>query len=148
VSPNHWKFLYLNLALKTLYAQSPLLLHHKIETNKVHKITKEKFQIIKSSNSIGLKKKIFVLTHDLIMLLNIEKIIASYHSHWLSEILTNLLNLITHLIVSSFKITKKMRGVSSHCSLAIYIQNILRQKKNYENSKISPCKNKILKKKL
>jgi hypothetical protein len=35
----------------------------------------------------------------------------------------------------------------SHCSLAIYIKkSILRQKKNYENSNISPCKNIIFKK--
>ncbi len=33
-----------------------------------------------------------------------------------------------------------MRGVSN-CSLAIHILNILRQKKNYENSNISPYKN-------
>jgi hypothetical protein len=32
------------------------------------------------------------------------------------------------------------RGVS-HCGLAIYIlEGILRKKKNYENSNISPCK--------
>jgi len=38
------------------------------------------------------------------------------------------------------------RGVS-HCGLAIYIlKGILRQKKNYENSNISPCKNVIFKK--
>jgi hypothetical protein len=39
------------------------------------------------------------------------------------------------------------RGVS-HCGLAIYIKKvcILRQKKNYENSNISPCKNIIFKK--
>ncbi len=37
------------------------------------------------------------------------------------------------------------RGVS-HCGLAIYIKNILRQKKNYVNSSNSPCKNIILKK--
>jgi hypothetical protein len=38
------------------------------------------------------------------------------------------------------------RGVS-HCGLAIYIKKyFLRQKKNYENSNISPCKNIIFKK--
>jgi hypothetical protein len=38
------------------------------------------------------------------------------------------------------------RGVS-HCGLAIYIKkSISRQKKNYENSNISPCKNIIFKK--
>jgi hypothetical protein len=37
------------------------------------------------------------------------------------------------------------RGVS-HCGLAIYIKNILRQKKKDENSNISPCKNIIFKK--
>jgi len=42
----------------------------------------------------------------------------------------------------------KTRGVL-HCLLVIYIKNIyiLRQKKNYENSNISPCKNIIFKKK-
>jgi hypothetical protein len=41
---------------------------------------------------------------------------------------------------------KQTRGVS-HCSLAIYIKkSILRQKTNYGNSKISPCKSIILKK--
>jgi hypothetical protein len=39
----------------------------------------------------------------------------------------------------------KTRGVS-HCGLAIYILKKLRQKKNYENSNISPCKNIISKK--
>jgi hypothetical protein len=35
----------------------------------------------------------------------------------------------------------------SHCGLAIYIKkSIARQKKNYENSNISPCKNIIFKK--
>jgi hypothetical protein len=38
--------------------------------------------------------------------------------------------------------TTTTRGVS-HCSLAIYI---LRQKKNYKNSNILPCKNIIFKK--
>jgi hypothetical protein len=38
------------------------------------------------------------------------------------------------------------RGVSDY-GLAIYIlKGILRQKKNYENSNISPCKNVIFKK--
>jgi hypothetical protein len=37
------------------------------------------------------------------------------------------------------------RGVP-HCGLAIYIKNIIRQKKNYENSSNSPCKNIIFKK--
>jgi hypothetical protein len=37
-------------------------------------------------------------------------------------------------------ISLKQGGVS-HCGLAIYIKkSILRQKKNYENSNISPCK--------
>jgi len=36
---------------------------------------------------------------------------------------------------------------ASHCGLAIYIlKGILRQKKNYENTNISPCKNVIFKK--
>jgi hypothetical protein len=40
----------------------------------------------------------------------------------------------------------KIRGLS-HSGLAIYIlKRILRQKKNYGNSNISPCKNRILKK--
>jgi hypothetical protein len=40
----------------------------------------------------------------------------------------------------------KTRGVS-HRGIAIYIKkSILRQKKNYENSNISPCKNIIFKK--
>jgi hypothetical protein len=35
----------------------------------------------------------------------------------------------------------------SHCGLAIYILKVfLRQKKNYGNSNISPCKNIIFKK--
>ncbi len=43
---------------------------------------------------------------------------------------------------------KQTRGVS-HCSLAIYTKkSILRQKTNYENSNISPCKNIIFKKML
>jgi len=44
-------------------------------------------------------------------------------------------------------LTKKWskKGVP-HCGLAIYIlKGILRQKKNYENSNISPCKNVIFK---
>jgi hypothetical protein len=42
--------------------------------------------------------------------------------------------------------TKTIRGVS-HWGLAIYIKKcILRQKKNYGNSNISPCKNIIFKK--
>jgi hypothetical protein len=42
---------------------------------------------------------------------------------------------------------KTSRG-ESHCGLAIYIKKgILRQKKNYGNSNISPCKNIILYKK-
>jgi hypothetical protein len=42
---------------------------------------------------------------------------------------------------------KKTRG-ASHCDLAIYIKkSILRQKKNYGNSNISPCKNIIFQKK-
>jgi hypothetical protein len=37
----------------------------------------------------------------------------------------------------------------SHCGLAIYtLKNVLRQKKNYGNSNISPCKNIIFKKKI
>jgi hypothetical protein len=41
---------------------------------------------------------------------------------------------------------RKTRGVS-HCGLAIYIKRgILRQKKNYGNSNISPCKNIIFQK--
>jgi len=38
------------------------------------------------------------------------------------------------------------RGGVSHCGLAIYIKRVLRQKKNYGNSNISPCKNIIFKK--
>jgi hypothetical protein len=38
------------------------------------------------------------------------------------------------------------QGGVSHCSLAIYIKRILRQKKNYQISNISPCKNIIFKK--
>jgi hypothetical protein len=34
----------------------------------------------------------------------------------------------------------------SHCGLAITIKGILRENKNYENSNIYPCKNKIFKK--
>ncbi len=46
------------------------------------------------------------------------------------------------------KTKTKTRGVS-HCLLVIYIKiYILRQKKNYENSNISPCKNIIFKKKI
>jgi hypothetical protein len=40
---------------------------------------------------------------------------------------------------------KETRG-PSHCALAIYIKNILRQKINDGNSNISPCKNIIFKK--
>jgi hypothetical protein len=46
-------------------------------------------------------------------------------------------------LVEPFRI-KKTRGVS-HCGLAIYIKKILRQKKNYGNLNISPCKNIIFK---
>jgi hypothetical protein len=38
------------------------------------------------------------------------------------------------------------RAGVSHCGLAIYIKRVLRQKKNYGNSNISPCKNIIFKK--
>ncbi len=34
----------------------------------------------------------------------------------------------------------------SQCGLAIYIKKYLKEKKNYENSSISPCKNIMLKK--
>jgi hypothetical protein len=37
-------------------------------------------------------------------------------------------------------------GGVSHYGLAIYIQNILGKKQNYEKSNISPCKNTIFKK--
>jgi hypothetical protein len=40
---------------------------------------------------------------------------------------------------------KETRGVS-YCGLAIYIKKVSRQKKNYGNSNISPCKNIIFKK--
>jgi hypothetical protein len=42
---------------------------------------------------------------------------------------------------------KQTRGVS-HCGLTIYIKkkSILRQKKNYGNSNISPCKNIVFQK--
>ncbi len=40
---------------------------------------------------------------------------------------------------------KETRAMS-HCGLPTYINNILRQKKNYGNSNISPCKNRIFKK--
>jgi hypothetical protein len=42
-------------------------------------------------------------------------------------------------------IVEKQGGVSQ-CGLAIYIKSILRQKKNYGNSNISPYKNIIFKK--
>jgi hypothetical protein len=45
----------------------------------------------------------------------------------------------------SIKNPKETRGVS-YCGLAIYIKKILRQKKNYGNSNISPCKNIVFKK--
>jgi hypothetical protein len=41
--------------------------------------------------------------------------------------------------------TLETRGVS-HCGLAFTLKSILRWKKNYENSNISPCKNIIFKK--
>jgi hypothetical protein len=47
------------------------------------------------------------------------------------------------LSTSNFRAPMEQRGVS-HYGLAIYIKKIsLRQKKNYENSNISPCKNYI-----
>jgi hypothetical protein len=50
-----------------------------------------------------------------------------------------------HKIIIKKKKKTKIMGVS-HCDLAIYIKNILRQKKSYGNSNISPCKNIIFKK--
>jgi hypothetical protein len=57
--------------------------------------------------------------------------------------------IVIHYLASKFTKTpinpRKTRGVS-HCGLAIYInKSIIRQKKNYGNSSISPCKNIIFK---
>jgi hypothetical protein len=52
-----------------------------------------------------------------------------------------------HKVQDIAKNVNKTRGVS-HYGLAIYIflKSILRQKKNYGNSNISPCKNIVFKK--
>jgi hypothetical protein len=50
------------------------------------------------------------------------------------------------VVVGRGRKNKQTRGVS-HCGLTIYIKkSILRQKKNYGNSNISPCKNILFKK--
>jgi hypothetical protein len=43
---------------------------------------------------------------------------------------------------------EKNKGCVTHCGLAIFTLNVIfkRQKKNYGNSNISPCKNIIFKK--
>jgi len=42
--------------------------------------------------------------------------------------------------------TRVKQGMSHTLALPFTLKNILRQKKNYENSNISPCKNIILRK--
>jgi hypothetical protein len=48
--------------------------------------------------------------------------------------------------VSQSKPPSATRGVSHTVALPFALQSILRQKKNYENSNTSPCKNTIFKK--
>jgi hypothetical protein len=45
-----------------------------------------------------------------------------------------------------FHFIKPALSLVSHCGLAVTLKYILRQKKNYGNSNISPCKNIIFKK--
>jgi len=44
--------------------------------------------------------------------------------------------------------TKENAKVCNNVALQLTLKSILRQKKNYENSNISPCKNIIFKKKI
>jgi hypothetical protein len=68
--------------------------------------------------------------------------------HHLNKVHTQTCNnpVCNYELLSSLKIPKKTRGVSPSGIGHLHFKNVLRQKKNYGNSSISPCTNIIFKK--